>query len=297
LNAVIPTYKQKKLQYQTHFKIDGVGEPFNLLYCAPPKSGTTNWHRGIAVLKDFIKGKHNSPEDYNPREIFAKGANRKFEDMTKLTQIEVARNPFARLYSAWKDKSRTFRFENCTVDWDKAAKETTWIWGTENRTETEKYKILKKALNSHDQAFNAKALGIKPFETSKVPFERRFTWEAMTQYIAQSAVGDESKHNAHWRTQYNQCGICSIDYDIITQIEHSEKETRSILKFFNLTDITHFGHRYTHQTSEKHESSHEKLLKEKKPFLSLTEKVIEGLYRHYWLDFVLLGYSIPPSLS
>ena len=49
-------------------------------------------------------------------------------------------------------------------DWDKAAKETTWIWGTENRTETEKHKILKKALNSHDQAFNAIALGIKPFE-------------------------------------------------------------------------------------------------------------------------------------
>ena len=43
------------------------------------------------------------------------------------------------------------------------------------------------------------------------------------------------QHNAHWRTQYYQCGICSIDYDFITQIEHSEKETRSILEFLNLT--------------------------------------------------------------
>ena len=49
-------------------------------------------------------------------------------------------------------------------DWDKAAKETTWIWGTDHRTNQEKHEILKKALNSHDQAFNSKLLGIDKFE-------------------------------------------------------------------------------------------------------------------------------------
>ena len=62
-------------------------------------------------------------------------------------------------------------------------------------------------------------------------------------------------------------------------------------------DLTHFGHRYTHQTSRKHQSSYEKTQNENKPFELLSEKVIQGLYRHYWLDFVLLGYAIPPSLS
>ena len=62
-------------------------------------------------------------------------------------------------------------------------------------------------------------------------------------------------------------------------------------------DITHFGHRYTHQTNENHQSSQEKTRTENKPFESLGKKVVQDLYRHYWLDFVLLGYAIPPSLS
>ena len=109
--------KQQKLELRTHFNIDSVGEPFNLIYCAPPKSGTTSWHRGVVVLKDLIEGKNNAPEDYNPREVFSQVKNRQtvFKNVTKLTQIAVSRNPFARLYSAWKDKSRTFRFKNGTV--------------------------------------------------------------------------------------------------------------------------------------------------------------------------------------
>ena len=57
----------------------------------------------------------------------------------------------------------------------------------------------------------------------------------MTRYIANSNVGDEFMQNSHWKPQYYQCGICTIDYDIITQLEHVEKETRWILDFLNLT--------------------------------------------------------------
>jgi len=57
----------------------------------------------------------------------------------------------------------------------------------------------------------------------------------MTKFIAHSAVGDESKHNSHWKTQYYQCGICTIDYDFITQLEHAKEETRWILDFLDLT--------------------------------------------------------------
>ena len=56
-------YKKQKLRLESKFFIGGVGEPFNIAYCTPPKSGTTSWHRGIAVLKDFIEGKQTVPED------------------------------------------------------------------------------------------------------------------------------------------------------------------------------------------------------------------------------------------
>ena len=59
-------------------------------------------------------------KDYNPWEVFHSRRTKIdrlkiSQNMTKMTKIEVSRNPFWRLYSAWKDKSRTFRFENGSV--------------------------------------------------------------------------------------------------------------------------------------------------------------------------------------
>ena len=130
-----------------------MGDPFNLIYCTPPKSGTTNWQRGVAVLKDFAKGlKGRKPDDYMPRQLFKSRRDTVFNPYTfkynlpkryskseNWTKIVVGRNPFDRLYSAWKDKSRTFRFENGTINWEKAIAETTWSWGTANMTETARH--------------------------------------------------------------------------------------------------------------------------------------------------------------
>ena len=105
-----------------------------MVFCTPPKSGTTSWQRGAAVLKDFIKGKKGrKPEDYVPRQLFElrwgnafnpytfkNNLPKRFSNGRNWTKIVVGRNPFDRLLSAWKDKSRTFRFENGTVDWNKA---------------------------------------------------------------------------------------------------------------------------------------------------------------------------------
>lgn len=33
------------------------------------------------------------------------------------------------------------------------------------------------------------------------------------------------------------------------------------------------------------------------PWEALPKHVIEGVYRHYWLDFILFGYDIPKELS
>ena len=110
-----------------------MGDPFNLIYCTPPKSGTTNWQRGVAVLKDLAKGlKGRKPDDYMPRQLFKSRSYTAFSPYTfkynlpkryskseNWTKIVVGRNPFDRLHSAWKDKSRTFRFENGTINWDK----------------------------------------------------------------------------------------------------------------------------------------------------------------------------------
>ena len=69
-------------------------EPINLLTCTPPKSGTTSWTRGVAVLKDYLKGIRKKPEDYIPAKIFAdrrKGsASRKFLDKDAFSPSQFA---------------------------------------------------------------------------------------------------------------------------------------------------------------------------------------------------------------
>ena len=104
-----------------------------MIFCTPPKSGTTSWQRGVAVLKDYVKGdKERKPEDYVPRQLFdSRWGNalnpytfknnlpKRYSNVANFTKIVVGRNPFDRLLSAWKDKSRTFRFENGTVNWEK----------------------------------------------------------------------------------------------------------------------------------------------------------------------------------
>lgn len=76
--------------------------------------------------------------------------------------ILAVRDPMTRLYSAWQDKSRTFRFQNGSVDWELAQKSTTWIWVTANDTEGQK--MMEDILRKHDIYFNPKRFGIDKFE-------------------------------------------------------------------------------------------------------------------------------------
>ena len=46
---------------------------------------------------------------------------------------------------------------------------------------------------------------------------------------------------------------------------------------------------YTHQDPQKQSEQTAKM----DPWKSLNIDTINGIYRHYWLDFVLLGYPIP----
>jgi len=62
--------------------------------------------------------------------------------VTNWSKILISRNPFERLYSAWNDKSRTFRSENGKLNFTKVELESTFLWGKENATHQEKLHII-----------------------------------------------------------------------------------------------------------------------------------------------------------
>ena len=100
-------------------------------------------------------------------------------------------------------------------------------------SEEEKFQTLSEALEKHDEHFDPVTWGIDKYENDKVPFSRRFTWEALAKFVASSPVGSRQQH--HWRLQSYQCGLCTVDYNLITQLDHAATETKWILEYLNLT--------------------------------------------------------------
>ena len=81
-----------------------------MLTCTPPKSGTTSWLRGVAVLKDYLKGIRKKPEDYVPAKIFAnrlrESASRKFLDKEAFSPSQFAFNKHPSRFKKFSDVTK-----------------------------------------------------------------------------------------------------------------------------------------------------------------------------------------------
>ena len=63
-------------------------------------------------------------------------------------------------------------------------------------------------------------------------------------------------------------------------MENSAADTAEVIKMMKVQGKTHFGTFYaTHEEKLTHWSS-------------VSKDVLRGIYRHYWLDYVLLGYPL-----
>ena len=80
--------------------------------------------------------------------------------------------------------------------------------------------------------------GWKVFEKTK-PIDRYVSWEAFIEYVAANP-GDRA-HDHHWRSQFNQCQICNLDYDLITHLENSEDEVDFTLENLGVQKLTYVG--------------------------------------------------------
>jgi len=132
------------------------------------------------------KGVQKEPEDLNvedclynllPRFKMEKDFNRfkywdknTVKDKVKARQgykIANARNPFARLYSAWHDKSRTHLFPNKSVDYSSFHNHHSNLSAVEIN------------MQDHTETFHIPYYpGIEPFETGKPPDGMNYSFPA-----------------------------------------------------------------------------------------------------------------------
>ena len=98
---------------------------------------------------------------------------------------------------------------------------------------------LNDLIKSFNRWYNARYVaGWKVFE-EKQPIDRYVSWEAFIEYVAANP-GDRA-HDHHWRSQFNQCRICNLDYDLITHLEKSEDEVDFILEKLKVENLTYVG--------------------------------------------------------
>ena len=178
-------------------------------------------------------------------------------------KIINSRNPFTRLYSAWNDKSRSFpKYENGSIiyygmDLNEKFKnklrvhhfkfypplnpplENWWRKRAIILSKTLRQEELNDLIKSFNRWYNARYVaGWKVFE-EKQPIDRYVSWEAFIEYVAANP-GDRA-HDHHWRSQFNQCRICDLDYDLITHLEKSDDEVDFILEKLKVENLTYVG--------------------------------------------------------
>ena len=99
-----------------------------------------------------------------------------------------------------------------------------------------------------------------------------------------------------------KAGFYQVEIQTESSTEKSSSEKMVYLRFYKssdssddfiILDVTHFGKKYTHQEPHIEKKSNKKF----DPWKSFDKLIINEIYRHFWLDFVLLGYPIPDDIN
>lgn len=106
-----------------------------------------------------------------------------------------------------------------------------------------------------------------------------YSFPAFVEYVAAN-MGD-AKMNHHWRTLYLQCAPCLVQYDYITHLEFSSIESTYLLEEMKVNDLTHIPGKYSWSPAGRDEEH----------WGTIPRRTAEDIYRHYYADIILFGYS------
>ncbi|CAG5090865.1 Oidioi.mRNA.OKI2018_I69.PAR.g12741.t1.cds [Oikopleura dioica] len=128
---------------------------------------------------------------------------------------------------------------------------------------------------------------ISKFEEINYENENVFSFRAFLEYIV--AVAEINQFDYHWKTMDFECSPCFVDYTIVTKQETSATDAKFVTERAHLQGLTHLPGQYSDS-----------------PLLSsglidfyrdIPEDIIKKLYKIYFVDFLLFGYSIDEFLT
>ena len=223
--------------------------------CLPTKTGSTNWLKMLHSL-NFNRTSSNDiyqmPHWSKQLKEFVRGRTGSNSYFTMLT----VRHPFARLYSAWKDKFRNGH-----------------PW----------FAYIKNRFGDYLDLFEQKNMTNEPYEVS---FEAFLELAAIAQY--------DLERDRHWQTIQSYCSGCAIEYDFILKQETAMAENDFLItamglhKNYPLLHVPGKYKNYSKTYTGKHDTeptddiitiTMEDIAK---PYENISRHVIEQLYKNYY---------------
>ncbi|XP_072181484.1 carbohydrate sulfotransferase 11-like [Diadema setosum] len=239
--------------------------PHKIFFCFVPKVACTSWKKVFLVLKGIVE----SVYDVNQYQVNHKlqrrldfFANQTYAEreaiLANFTKFMVAREPFARVLSAYLNKLSP----NTTFSRAKH-------WQREIGEEITRH-FYEESTIGLSGGYNVTFADFVRFLSAKEPMRKQ--------------------QNRHWNELHEMCAPCDIDYDVIGKFETMSTDAEYILRLFNLVDLVDFPS--ANGSSPTGSSS-----KVEQFYSRLSAEDIKALYERYRLDFELFGYDVPERVD
>ncbi|XP_068237527.1 carbohydrate sulfotransferase 11-like isoform X2 [Palaemon carinicauda] len=246
----------------------------HIAYCRNAKAGTTTW-LGELLGTAGVNTTGLTPEQIHeeaskifpplPPKVAAK-------EMDKLSLLfTVVRHPFTRLVSAYRDKIP----EKYRADLQQKM--------------IDRY---RGQINNRQQDQN-KQRNVKPSEDPSLPTFREFVL-----FVSDEILSCEPFVNSaclqlidpHWRPIYDRCAPCDFHYDVIAKVETFYEDQKYIRELTGLSNNS--SDMKANGLPRAHSSKGPSSVKLTKEYFSLlSEEDKDRVYKAYFFDFYLFGYS------
>ncbi|KAK7078862.1 hypothetical protein SK128_007283 [Halocaridina rubra] len=248
----------------------------HIAYCPVYKAASTSWT--ITLLE--IGGYWNSKVRKNRKlqtlvgQVFPKVSNFAGPALTRsMTRFMVVRHPFERLLSCYRDK-----FEDA---------KKTYYYTRYGEKMVRNYRrfpsyITPSQLSMLQEQVRAKVKAGVPVKLPGNPFAKPLgpTFPEFVAYILHAKHDDE-----HWRTYYDHCSPCHMDYHVILRFENMFEEGKVFIEYLNRTAKVNM--RWENPT-EGGTTTNDVICSY---YNQLSTEYIKELYLKYEKDFKLFEYK------
>ena len=250
-----------------------VDDKHKILHCNTPKIAGTSWKRVLNVLTGMTNstsegtGYENVDIAMKIRRLASYTPSEIDHILSTYTKFMFSRHPFSRLLSAFNNKLAP------------------------NSTDTRHRQIFREAVGEIIQLIYHPCAYQRSRKVKTNCMEYKVTFHDFVRFLINPLL-ESYQGNIHWRSNYELCKPCDIQYDIIGKYETLIDDANYVLKATKVDNLVKFPTGEGNAITSTHSSDQKKLLN---AYNNMTLEEIKSLVSYYKMDFLLFDYPIATS--